>query len=70
MNQQTLNQLKVLAEECGIIMSDDREIMHIRKDNFLKYSEMVLEEGRQRQIRSEQALIEMTRIGEELNDEL
>ena len=61
---------KCIAKSAGIIIDDDREIMHIRKDNFIKYSEMVLEEGRQRQIRSEQALIEMTRIGEELNDEL
>lgn len=70
MNQQTLNQLKQLAKECGIIVSDDREIMHIRKDNFLKYSEMVLEEGRQRQIRSEQALVELTRISEEIGEKL
>lgn len=70
MNQQKLNQLKELAKECGIIMSDDREIMHIRKDNFLKYSEMVLEEGRLRQIRSEQALIEMTRISEDIGEKL
>ena len=61
---------KCIAKSAGIIYDDEYNVMHIRKDNFIKYSEMVLEEGRQRQIRSEQALIEMTRIGEELNNEL
>jgi hypothetical protein len=61
---------KCIAKSAGIIVDDERTVLHIRYDNFIKYSEMVLEEGRQRQIRSEQALIEMTRIGEELNNEL
>ena len=61
---------KCIAKSAGIIYDESRNVMHINRDNFIKYSEMVLEEGRQRQIRSEQALVEMTRIGEELNDEL
>lgn len=61
---------KCIAKSAGIIVDDERTVLHIRYDNFIKYSEMVLEEGRQRQIRSEQALVELTRIGEELNDEL
>lgn len=61
---------KCIAKSAGIIYDDDYDVMHIRKDNFIKYSEMVLEEGRQRQIRSEQALVELTRISEEIGEKL
>lgn len=61
---------KCIAKSAGIIYDESYGVMHIRYDNFIKYSEMLIEEGRQRQIRSEQALIEMTRIGEEINNEL
>ena len=61
---------KCIAKSAGIIYDESYGVMHIRYDNFIKYSEMLIEEGRQRQIRSEQALIEMTRIGEEIDNEL
>ena len=61
---------KCIAKSAGIIVDDERSVLHIRYDNFIKYSEMLIEEGRQRQIRSEDALIEMTRIGEEIDNEL
>lgn len=61
---------KCIAKSAGIIYDESYGVMHIRYDNFIKYSEMVLEEGRQRQIRSERALVELTRFSEELGDEL
>jgi len=61
---------KCIAKSAGIIYDESYGVMHIRYDNFIKYSEMLIEEGRQRQIRSEDALIEMTRIGEEIDNEL
>lgn len=61
---------KCIAKSAGIIYDDEYSVLHIRKDNFIKYSEMVLEEGRQRQIRSERALVELTRFSEEIGDEL
>ena len=61
---------KCIAKSAGIIYDEDRNVMHINRDNFIKYSEMVFEEGRQRQIRSEFALFELTRIGEEIGDKL
>ena len=60
---------KCIAKSAGIIYDESYGVMHIRYDNFIKYSEMLIEEGRQRQIRSEDALIEMTRIGEEIDNE-
>lgn len=59
---------KCIAKSAGIIVDDERSVIHIRYDNFIKYSEMLLEEGRQRQIRSEQALFDLTRAGEDLGD--
>ena len=61
---------KCIAKSAGIIYDDEYSVLHIRKDNFIKYSEMVLEEGRQRQIRSEQALFELARLREDIGDVL
>ena len=38
---------KAKAHEAGIIIDeDDRQVMHIRKEHFEKYSEMIWELGR------------------------
>jgi len=34
------------ARECGIILDDEYNVLHIRKENFEKYSEMIWELGR------------------------
>jgi len=61
---------KCIAKSAGIIYDESYGVMHIRYDNFIKYSEMLIEEGRQRQIRSEQALFELARLREEIGDVL
>ena len=61
---------KCIAKSAGIFVDDERSVLHIRYDNFIKYSEMLIEEGRQRQIRSEQALFELARLREEIGDVL
>ena len=37
---------KAKAREVGIIIDDDRQVMHIRTESFEKYSEMIHELGR------------------------
>lgn len=37
---------RMKALECGIIIDDEYNVLHIRKENFEKYSEMIWELGR------------------------
>jgi hypothetical protein len=37
---------KEKARECGIILDDEYSVLHIRKENFEKYTEIIWELGR------------------------
>ena len=62
--------IKEKSKDAGIIFQDDddRNVMHIRRDNFIKYSELVLAEGKRLGAQSEHALWVLSRIGQEIEE--
>lgn len=57
---------KAKAREVGIIIDDDRQVMHIRTEHFEKYSEMIHKLGRDQ----EAAMWKLQRWNEENGEEL
>ena len=57
---------KAKAREAGIIIDDDRQVMHIRTEHFEKYSEMIHKLGRDQ----EAAMWKLQRWNEENGEEL
>lgn len=60
--------IKEKSKEAGILFydEDDRNVMHIRRDNFIKYTELVFAEGKRLGAQGEHALWILSQIGQEL----
>lgn len=61
--------IKSKAQEVSILFpSEGQNVMHIRKENFIKYSELILSEGKTLGMNTEHAMWVLSRLGQEIED--